>query len=66
MLHKCSECSTLYLISNHAHLCNSCGEYLQRRIERLHEIDDAESWIVVMSRAMHGEQPELEPRWRIG
>lgn len=54
MLHKCSECSTLYLISNHTHLCNSCGEYLQRRIERLHEVDDAIEWWRICSWANFG------------
>lgn len=66
MLHKCKECAQLYLISEFYEICNVCGQYLQRRIERLHEVDSAESWIVLMSRAVHGEQPRREARWRIG
>lgn len=66
MLRKCPECAVLFLISDNAGICNSCAEYLRRRIEQLHETDNAESWITVMSRAIHGEQPERAARWRIG
>lgn len=66
VLHRCPECNVLYLVSDYTHMCNVCGRYLQQRIERLHEVDTAESWIVLMSRAVHGEQPRREARWRIG
>lgn len=48
MLHSCPECQMLFLISDYGQICNQCGEYLRRRIEQLHEVDDAVEWVALM------------------
>lgn len=65
MLRKCPECSVVFLVSEFAHLCNQCGEYLRQRIEKLHEVDDAIEWVVLLSMVHNPEQPRLRHRWRV-
>lgn len=65
MLHKCPECLTLFLISEYWKICNQCGEYLRQRIEKLHEVDDAIEWVVLLSMVHNPEQPRLRHRWRV-
>lgn len=60
MLHRCQECGITYLISDNAGICNGCAEYLRRRIEQLHETDDAIEWWRICSWAMTGEINELD------
>lgn len=63
MLHKCTECSQLYLVSQFPKLCDACGDYLQHRIERLYESDESVEFSVIAGMAQHGIEPEPPRKW---
>lgn len=66
MLHRCEQCDVVYLVSEHSHLCNYCGQRLQEQIQKLSEYDGAVEWWQVACQVASGEQPERAARWRIG
>lgn len=66
MLHSCSNCNTIYLVSHYSGLCNYCGSEIQQRIELLSESDGSVEWWILAARAEHGESVEVRRRWRIG
>lgn len=65
MLHSCSQCRTIYLVSDFRNLCNLCGSELQRAIERASENDGEIEWVALLSWAANGEQPLRRRRWKI-
>lgn len=65
MLHKCQECATVYLVSEFRVLCNTCGEYLKQRVERVYEDESSDDWVGLLSEVAHGVQPQRERRWEV-
>lgn len=64
MLHRCSQCDQLFLVSNYRRLCNYCGEQLRQQLE-LQVDDGVKEWWRLAIEAEFGMEPERTRIWWI-
>jgi len=64
---SCSECSTDFTPRDYLHLCDMCGEQLQRSYDQLQEFRAGVlGFEVISGRVMFGESETKERVWRVG
>jgi hypothetical protein len=63
----CSECRTEFFPRDYLHLCDECGDQLQRSYDQLQEFRAGVlGFEVISGRVMFGESETKERVWRVG
>lgn len=63
-LHLCVECAVVWLVEpDQPRICPRCGQPLT--MMRDEKFSERPSWMLIASRAIHGEAPRVRRRWSI-
>lgn len=63
-LHLCLDCAVIYDVPESVpRICPRCEKPLTLRQDN--EFSDSPSWLLIASRAIHGEAPRIRRRWSV-